>query len=158
MNHVTPQLIRLPLHCIVIVYFQVWSSLLCHLTNWYYSCYVILCSTHKTDVDGTHDLPKLQQNLSMEKKWVLCREFFKLESYGAYVKGVKNEWMNVTIVLWCNVWVTNVRRGRVKEESDVSFILLLSKYIRGSPGLTTPSDGRIAINSTYACRGIGDLS
>ena len=38
-------------------------------------------ATHITDVYGTSDLPRLEQILRVKEKWVLRREFFKLESY-----------------------------------------------------------------------------
>ena len=42
---------------------------------------VTLCSIRKTDVDGISNATRLQSNKRVEKSWVLCREFFKLESY-----------------------------------------------------------------------------
>jgi len=44
----------------------------------------------------------------------------------------------------------NERRGRVKEKLGVGISLLLPKESRGPPGLTSLSDGRIAINDRYS--------
>jgi hypothetical protein len=41
---------------------------------------VTLRSTHKIDVDGIGDTPRLQQNIRREKKWLLRGEFFKMKS------------------------------------------------------------------------------
>ena len=43
-----------------------------------------------------------------------------------------------------------MRCGRVKGKPGAGISLLFSKDPRGPPGLTSPSEGRIAIKSTYA--------
>ena len=44
---------------------------------------IILHTTRKTNMDGLSNAPTLQQNKRVEKKWILCMKFFKLESYSS---------------------------------------------------------------------------
>ena len=64
------------------------------------------------------------------------------------------------VVLWCNVWMMNVLWWRLKSKPGASISLLFSKSTKGTPGLTSTSDGLIAINTTYFFRSYplrGDL-
>ena len=57
-------------------------------------------------------------------------------------------WMRVFVVLWCNVRA--MMRGRVKGKPGAGISLFLSKSTKDATRLTSSSNGRIAINSTYA--------
>ena len=59
-------------------------------------------------------------------------------------------WMFVHVILWCNVCVMNMRRRRLKGNVEPALTYSFGKVRRGPPGLTSPSDERIAINSTCA--------
>ena len=56
--------------------------------------------------------------------------------------------MRVSVVLWCNVWLINMRWERVKGNPVTALAYSFRKTPMGTPGLTSPSDGRISINNT----------
>ena len=60
------------------------------------------------------------------------------------------ELVYMCVILWCNEWMMNMRWESVNGKPSTGINLLFSKWSKASPGLTSPFDRWIAINSTYA--------
>ena len=63
---------------------------------------------------------------------------------------VKDEFVCANFILWCNVWVMNMRCGRAKGKPDASISILFSKSNKGAARFDIPIRMWITINTTYS--------